>query len=184
MISIALRGIGLGPGEAKNPVDPDRPSPGSLALRSIMRIFRPLILIATAALALAALVLAPTLIEAAPRSPVNGRVAIHGYDPVAYFVEGGPRKGRSELAVERNGARWLFSSVANRARFEADPDRGGLRHRPLDLRALRHGASDRRAARLPRLHPARLGLLRRSYHLRSRRRRRGQVARGDGLIAG
>src|SRR5215207_3617473 len=338
-----------------------------------MRIFRPLILIATAALALAALVLAPTLIEAAPRSPVNGRVAIHGYDPVAYFVEGGSRKGRSELAVERNGARWLFSSAANRARFEADPerylpayggycaygvaratssrstrrpgrssmaaststttarsarpgartcratctrptgtgrgssanprtspahpedhhadnrrnpcrrdaeaavsaarrrdddhvahrrrrrrphlgvlgardhavhsgrrrparargpravgdrareparrrdhpsrrrlpvlparlsvhrpsapasdhprvalvlDRGGLRHRPLDLRALRHGASDRRAARLPRLHPARLGLLRRSYHLRSRRRRRGQVARGDGLIAG
>jgi hypothetical protein len=88
-----------------------------------MRIFRPLILIATAALALAALVLAPTLIEAAPRSPVNGRVAIHGYDPVAYFVEGGPRKGRSELAVERNGARWLFWSVANRARFEADPER-------------------------------------------------------------
>src|SRR5829696_9343221 len=153
-----------------------------------MRIFRPLILMATAALALAAFVLAPTLIEAAPRSPVNilagGRVAIHGYDPVAYFADGGPRKGRSELAVERKGARWLFSSVANRARFEADPDRGGLRHRPLDLRALRHGASDRRAARLPRLHPARLGLLRRSYHLRSRRRRRGQVARGDGLIAG
>ena len=84
-----------------------------------MRIFRPLIPMATAALALAAFVLAPTLIaaapEAAPRSPVNGRVAIHGYDPVAYFVEGGPRKGRSELAVERNGARWLFSSVANRA---------------------------------------------------------------------
>ena len=82
-----------------------------------MRIFRPLILMATAALALAAFVLAPTLIEAAPRSPVNilagGRVAIHGL--VAYFVEGGPRKGRSELAVERNGARWLFSSVANRA---------------------------------------------------------------------
>ena len=90
-----------------------------------MRIFRPLILMATAALALAAFVLAPTLIEAAPRSPVNilagGRVAIHGL--VAYFVEGGPRKGRSELAVERNGARWLFSSVANRARFEADAER-------------------------------------------------------------
>ena len=91
-----------------------------------MRIFRPLILMATAALALA-FVLAPTLIVAAPRSPVNvlagGRVAIHGYDPVAYFVEGGPRKGRSELAVERNGARWLFSSAANRAQFEADPER-------------------------------------------------------------
>ena len=92
-----------------------------------MRIFRPLILMATAALALAAFVLAPTLIEAASQSPVNvlagGRVAIHGYDPVAYFVEGGPRKGRTELAVEHNGVRWLFSSAANRARFEADPER-------------------------------------------------------------
>jgi hypothetical protein len=93
----------------------------------MMRIFRPLIPMATAALALAAFVLAPTLIAAAPRNAVNilagGRVAIHASDPVAYFVEGGPRKGRSELAVERNGARWLFSSVANRARFEADAER-------------------------------------------------------------
>ena len=44
---------------------PTVPSPGSLALSSMMRIFRPLILMATAALALAAFVLAPTLIEAA-----------------------------------------------------------------------------------------------------------------------
>jgi YHS domain-containing protein len=92
-----------------------------------MRILRQIMMIAAAVLGLAALVLAPSLIDAATRSPVNvlagGRVAIHGFDPVAYFVEGGPRKGRPELAVERNGARWLFSSPANKARFEADPER-------------------------------------------------------------
>jgi YHS domain-containing protein len=78
------------------------------------------------ATALAALILGSSLIEAA-QSPVNvlagGRIAIHGYDPVAYFVDGGPRKGRSDLAVERGGARWLFSSEANKARFTADPER-------------------------------------------------------------
>jgi hypothetical protein len=59
--------------------------------------------------------------------PVNvlagDRVAIHGYDPVAYFVEGGPRRGKPELAVEHGDARWLFSSEANKQRFEDDADR-------------------------------------------------------------
>ena len=54
----------------------------------------------------------------------------------------------------------------------------------VDLRALYHGASDRRAAGLPRFHPPRLGILRRSRHLRHRRRSGRQVAGGDGLSAG
>lgn len=57
--------------------------------------------------------------------PVNvlagDRVAIHGYDPVAYFTDGGPRPGKPELAVEHGDARWLFSSDANKRRFEQDP---------------------------------------------------------------
>src|SRR4051794_32239293 len=48
--------------------------------------------------------------------------AIHGYDPVAYFAEGGPRKGRADLVVYRNGARWLFSSEENRNRFLESPE--------------------------------------------------------------
>jgi YHS domain-containing protein len=79
------------------------------------------------ALGAAALVVGSSLIKAAAQSPVNvlagGRVAIHGYDPVAYFADGGPRKGRADLAVERGGVRWLFSSQANKARFEAEPER-------------------------------------------------------------
>ena len=85
------------------------------------------IAIGAAAAGLAALVVGPALIEASAQSPVNvlagGRVAIHGYDPVAYFVDGGPRKGRADLAVERGGARWLFASEANRERFRAEPEK-------------------------------------------------------------
>jgi hypothetical protein len=81
----------------------------------------------TALIVLAVLGLAPAAIEAAPQSPVNvlagQRIAIHGYDPVAYFVDGGPRKGRPDLVVEHAGARWLFSSEANKARFAAEPEK-------------------------------------------------------------
>jgi hypothetical protein len=53
----------------------------------------------------------------------GGGIAIHGYDPVAYFVEGGPRKGRLELAVQHDGASWLFASEANKKRFEDEPEK-------------------------------------------------------------
>jgi YHS domain-containing protein len=50
-------------------------------------------------------------------------VAIRGYDPVAYFREGGPRKGSAVHAVHHDGATWHFASAANRALFLADPER-------------------------------------------------------------
>jgi YHS domain-containing protein len=62
---------------------------------------------------------------AQPQPAVNllegGGVAIHGYDPVAYFVDGGPRKGRADLSVQHGGARWLFASEANKRLFEEEP---------------------------------------------------------------
>lgn len=48
-------------------------------------------------------------------------VAIKGYDPVAYFVAGGPRKGKKEFSVTHAGAEWRFESAENKAAFEADP---------------------------------------------------------------
>jgi YHS domain-containing protein len=50
-------------------------------------------------------------------------IAIDGYDPVAYFREGGPRKGSAEHAVKHGGATWHFASAQNRALFAADPER-------------------------------------------------------------
>ena len=52
----------------------------------------------------------------------SGGVAINGTDPVAYFDEGRPVAGAQEIAADWNGARWLFSSQANRDRFAADPE--------------------------------------------------------------
>ena len=50
-------------------------------------------------------------------------IAIHGYDPVAYFTEGRPMKGKNELAYAWQDARWHFASAGNRDLFKANPDR-------------------------------------------------------------
>lgn len=52
----------------------------------------------------------------------NG-VGLRGYDPVAYFTEGEPRRSESRFAVEHAGATYWFASAANRDAFEADPAR-------------------------------------------------------------
>ena len=51
------------------------------------------------------------------------RIAIRGYDPVAYFRDGGPRPGRPEFSVRHGGAIWRFASAEHKALFEADPER-------------------------------------------------------------
>lgn len=77
-------------------------------------------------LALSALV--PLGAEADTARPVNtlgsaDGVAIRGYDPVAYFREGGPRRGKVEFSVRHGGAVWRFASAENKALFEADAER-------------------------------------------------------------
>jgi hypothetical protein len=58
-------------------------------------------------------------------SPVNrsllGGVAIKGYDPVAYFLQGQPVKGSKALAFVWQDATWLFSSAEHRDLFARDP---------------------------------------------------------------
>jgi YHS domain-containing protein len=53
----------------------------------------------------------------------RGGLAIHGYDPVAYFTEGRPVEGSPAFEYEWNGARYRFASAANRDRFASDPER-------------------------------------------------------------
>ncbi len=50
-------------------------------------------------------------------------IAIRGYDPVAYFRDGGPRRGKPEFSVSHGGATWRFASAEHKALFEADPQR-------------------------------------------------------------
>jgi YHS domain-containing protein len=48
---------------------------------------------------------------------------IRGYDPVAYFTEGRPVPGRSNLSLEHEGGTYLFATAANRDTFKANPEK-------------------------------------------------------------
>ena len=74
---------------------------------------------------LAVLAPVPTA-AAAPAPPVSADdsgLAIRGYDPVAFFTEGKPVRGKAEYSLEHQGAVWRFSSAESLAAFKAAPDR-------------------------------------------------------------
>ena len=48
-------------------------------------------------------------------------LALHGYDPVAFFTESKPVQGSSSFAAVHNGATYRFSSQANLDVFKANP---------------------------------------------------------------
>lgn len=48
-------------------------------------------------------------------------LAIQGYDPVAFFTDGRPVKGKAEFPVRHNGALYYFASKEHRDLFKADP---------------------------------------------------------------
>lgn len=48
-------------------------------------------------------------------------LAIRGYDPVAYFLDGRPVRGQAAFVHAWGGTTWRFASAANRDRFAADP---------------------------------------------------------------
>lgn len=48
-------------------------------------------------------------------------VAIQGYDPVAFFTDTKPVKGKAEFVARHNGATYYFASKEHRAQFKADP---------------------------------------------------------------
>ena len=49
-------------------------------------------------------------------------LAIHGFDPVAYFTENAAAPGREELELPFAGAIWRFRNDGNRAAFAQRPD--------------------------------------------------------------
>ena len=48
-------------------------------------------------------------------------LAIDGFDPVAYFIDGAPKAGRAGLELRSAGATWRFHNEGNRAAFTAAP---------------------------------------------------------------
>lgn len=87
-----------------------------------------------AALALAASPLALGDEEDEPAEPVRNiaewnlpksQLAIEGYDPVAYFAEGGGKavKGKKGHKLEHGGVTYYFKSDAHRELFKKNPDK-------------------------------------------------------------
>ena len=50
-------------------------------------------------------------------------LAIQGYDPVAFFSDGKPVKGRPEFPARHSGALYYFASKEHRDLFKADPSK-------------------------------------------------------------
>jgi YHS domain-containing protein len=53
----------------------------------------------------------------------DDRLALRGYDPVAYFTDKRPVRGSPKYQEEWDGAVYRFASAEHRQAFKADPDR-------------------------------------------------------------
>jgi hypothetical protein len=73
---------------------------------------------------------APPCLPPAARAATTERVvvnrytglAIEGFDPVAYFVDAHPERGREAFEASEAGAVWRFRNPGNRASFVAHPE--------------------------------------------------------------
>ncbi|MGD1856628.1 MAG: YHS domain-containing (seleno)protein [Leptolyngbyaceae cyanobacterium] len=63
--------------------------------------------------------------NAKSNKPINlteQNVAISGYDPVSYFVDG-PVPGSSDITTTYGDATYYFATAENKASFEAEPEK-------------------------------------------------------------
>ena len=58
-----------------------------------------------------------------PVNKTSDGVAIKGYDPVAYFINGKPVKGSRESGHVWMGAKWYFSNAEHRDLFIKNPEK-------------------------------------------------------------
>ena len=88
---------------------------------------------------------APSASQAAPDDRtvvnVNTGLAISGFDPVAYFSDGGPKAGRPDMELNQGGAVWRFINEGNRAAFAAHPEIYTPRFGGYDPVAIARGTS-------------------------------------------
>jgi enamine deaminase RidA (YjgF/YER057c/UK114 family) len=63
-----------------------------------------------------------TVLASAARSE-EPKLSISGYDPVAYFTDGKPAQGKSEIEYIWHKLRWRFANEAHRDLFAKEPDR-------------------------------------------------------------
>jgi YHS domain-containing protein len=80
-------------------------------------------LISTAGAALMLATLIAPGVRAESASDVNqiDGVALHGFDPVAYFTQNKAVKGEAQFTAEYRGVTYEFNSKENQAAFQANP---------------------------------------------------------------
>ncbi len=66
---------------------------------------------------------APPSQAAVPEKTAPEKLAIKGYDPVAYFLDGRAAPGSEKYEYRWNGSVWLFASADHRDRFAKDPEK-------------------------------------------------------------
>jgi YHS domain-containing protein len=89
------------------------------------------------------LVLAAFVSNLPAGEPVNvdsNGVAIQGYDPVAYFTDNRPVKGKPELVATYNGATYYFASTEHKTQFEKEPGKYAPRFGGFCAFGVSHGA--------------------------------------------
>jgi YHS domain-containing protein len=86
-------------------------------------------LLTAAALVIAFTVTSCGLIPSQAQSSINAvnvdesKLAIKGYDPVAYFTEAKPVLGDAKYSAQHLGATYHFSSAEHKSLFEGNPDK-------------------------------------------------------------
>ncbi len=89
-----------------------------MSVLQLLRLLRPLIMALVVASTWTAIAVAQHEVN------VDGKgVALHGYDPVAYFSEGKPVEGNAKYTTTQDGATYRFASAANRDAFVKEPAR-------------------------------------------------------------
>lgn len=77
---------------------------------------------------------APAVAADAPvHTGTFNKLAVSGYDTVAYFSQKKPTKGSAPFTTSYKGAPWCFANAANLAAFRANPARVAPIWRPLRL---------------------------------------------------
>ena len=54
---------------------------------------------------------------------VFNKIAVSGYDTVAYFTKGKPVRGDAKFSANHAGVTWYFVSAENRDKFAASPEK-------------------------------------------------------------
>lgn len=81
----------------------------------------------------------PTFGAVAATETIEDRLAIKGYDPVAYFTEGRPMVGDPQFEYKWDDAIYRFASLHHLELFKGDPDRYVPQHGNWCTAALSRG---------------------------------------------